>query len=135
VLGRLELDSGRFTWVSAGHPPPLLLRAGRVVRVLDSPPALPLGLGDEDAPTVSEFVLEVGDRLVLFTDGIVEARSSTGALFGEQRLVDLLRKATASGYPAAEAMRRLKHEILGYQNGHLADDATLLVVEWLSRKP
>jgi serine phosphatase RsbU (regulator of sigma subunit) len=131
ILGQLELTTGRFTWVSAGHLAPLLLRAGKVVKRLESDPGLPLGLGGE-APVPLTQALEPGDRLLLFTDGIVEARSPEGELFGEERLIELVRKATASGYSAAEAMRRLKLEILSYQRGRLDDDATILSIEWRS---
>jgi len=131
ILGQLDLATGRFTWVCAGHLPPLLLRGGRVVKSLESDPGLPFGLGGE-APAPSEQALEPGDRLLLITDGVVEARSRDGELFGEARLIELVRKATASGYSAAEVMRRLKLEILSHQEGHLSDDATILSVEWRS---
>jgi serine phosphatase RsbU (regulator of sigma subunit) len=131
ILGQLELATGRFTWVNAGHFAPLLLRGGKVVKALESDPGLPLGLSGE-APVPSTQALEPGDRLLLFTDGIVEARSPAGELFGEERLIELVRKATASGYSAAEAMRRLKLEILRHQNGSLNDDATILSIEWRS---
>jgi serine phosphatase RsbU (regulator of sigma subunit) len=131
LLGRLELDNGHFAWVSAGHVPPLLLRGGKVVKTLESEPGIPLGLGG-DVPPVSSITLERGDRLLLFTDGVVDARSPDGELFGEDRLIDLVRKATASGYPASEAMRRLKQEILAHAGDHLGDDATTLFIEWAS---
>ena len=132
VLGRLDLDTGRFCWINSGHLPPLLLRAGKVVRVLGSEPALPLGLGG-DAPLPFEEYLEPGDRILFYTDGIVDARASDGEPFGETRLIELLRKADMSGFTAAEALRRLKGEILEHQDGDLADDATVLLVEWRSR--
>jgi serine phosphatase RsbU (regulator of sigma subunit) len=131
ILGRVDLTTGRFTWISAGHLAPLLLRGGKVVKTLESEPGLPLGLGDT-APVPSEEALQPGDRLLLFTDGIVEARSLDGELFGEERLIELVRKVTASGYSAAEVMRRLRIEILSHQNGHLRDDATILFIEWRS---
>jgi serine phosphatase RsbU (regulator of sigma subunit) len=132
VFGRLDLATGRFRWVNAGHLPPLLLRGGRVVRVLETEPSLPLGLGD-GPPVPAEEALEPGDRLLVFTDGVVDARSPDGEVFGEARLIDMLRRTTASGYSAAEALRRLKGEILAHQKGHLADDATILFVEWQTR--
>jgi len=131
ILGRLDLATGRFNWISAGHLPPLLLRGGKVVKSLESEPGLPLGLGDA-APTPSQETLQPGDRLLLFTDGVVEGRSPDGELFGVDRLIDLVRKVTASGYSAAEVMRRLRLEILSHQHGHLSDDATILLVEWRS---
>ena len=67
-MAHLDVGSGRLRWVNAGHPHPLLLRRGRVVRALDSPTTLPLGFGGAD-PQVSEEVLEPGDRVLFFTDG------------------------------------------------------------------
>ena len=131
VLGRLDLDTGAFRWINSGHLPPLLLRAGKVVRVLDSEPGLPFGLGG-DAPTPSQESLEPGDRILFYTDGMIDARATDGEPFGEARLIEMLRKADMSGLTAAEALRRLKGEILEHQDGDLDDDATVRLVEWRS---
>jgi serine phosphatase RsbU (regulator of sigma subunit) len=110
----------------------LLLRGGKVVRVLDSEPGLPLGLGGEP-PLTSTESLEPGDRVLFFTDGIVDAKARDGTPFGEERLIEMLRKADMSGLTAAEALRRLKGEILDHQDGDLSDDATVLLLEWRNR--
>jgi serine phosphatase RsbU (regulator of sigma subunit) len=77
--------------------------------------------------------LEPGDRVLFFTDGVVEARSATGELFGKERLGDLLVRASADANSASETMRRLVHAVLGHQGSSLRDDATLLLLEW--RRP
>ncbi len=112
----------------SGHPPPLLLRNGRVVKTLVGEIAPPLGIGVGVA--VAEEILEPADRILFFTDGVVEARSAEGAFFGVDRLVEMITRASASGTPAPETMRRLSHAILDYQEGALQDDATIVVVEW-----
>jgi serine phosphatase RsbU (regulator of sigma subunit) len=61
---------------------------------------------------------------------VTEARSPTGAFFGEQALIDLLRRNLAAGLPIQETTRRLIHALLDHQQGQLADDATLLLLEW-----
>ena len=61
---------------------------------------------------------------------MTEARSPTGAFFGEQALIDLLRRNLAAGLPAQETMRRIVRALLDHQQGQLADDATLLLLEW-----
>jgi hypothetical protein len=129
VLGRLDCMSGRMEWVSAGHPAPLLVRQGGVVGSLHCTPDLPLGLHDHRA-TINKAVLEPGDRLLFYSDGVVEARSRQRQFFGEQRLADFIEKATAAGLPAPETMRRLSQAILRHHQGRLQDDATLLFVEW-----
>jgi serine phosphatase RsbU (regulator of sigma subunit) len=68
--------------------------------------------------------------VVLYTDGVVEARSPGGDFFGVERLVDLLTRSLASGLAAAETMRRMVHALLEHQQGQLDDDATLMFVAW-----
>ncbi len=128
VLADLDLDSGRLQWTVAGHPPPLLLRNGRIVKTLVGEVTPPLGIGG--TVVVSEEVLEPGDQVLFFTDGVVEARSSDGEFFGLDRLVDLVSRTSAAATPAPETMRRLLHAILDHQKGELQDDATIVLVEW-----
>ena len=133
VLADVDLASGRLQWSVCGHPPPLLLRAGRIVKTLQGDIGLPLGLGG--AVTAVEEMLEPGDQVLIFTDGVVEARSSDGEFFGVGRLVDMVSRASAAATPAPETMRRLLHSILDHQEGELQDDATILVVEWRGAGP
>jgi hypothetical protein len=128
VLAELDLASGRLAWHCAGHPAPLLLRHGRVVKTLETGRGLPLGLGG--SPAIAEERLEPGDRLLLFTDGVPDARSSDGEFFGLDRLADVVSREDAAGHPAPETMRRLMHAILAHQAGNLRDDATTMLVEW-----
>jgi serine phosphatase RsbU (regulator of sigma subunit) len=132
VLGELELASGRLRWHNAGHPAPLLLRGGRVVKSLHTDVGLPLGLTAAlgGTITVGQESLEPGDRLLFYTDGVTEARSAEGEQFGAQRLADLVVREDAAGQPAPETMRRLMHAILAHQAGQLRDDATTMLVEW-----
>lgn len=128
-LAELRLDTGMLRWINAGHPHPLLLRDGTVVGPLHADTCLPLGLGDEPME-IAETSLQAGDTVLFFTDGVVEARSPSGELFGEGRLVDHLRRAATSEEPLPEMMRRLVHAILDHEAGRLQDDATLLAVSW-----
>ncbi len=132
VLAELDLATGHLIWHSAGHPVPLLLRGSRAVKTLHSEPGLPLGLNAAwgDTPRVEAQSLEPGDRLLLYSDGVVEARDDEGDFFGADRLADLVTRASAAGQPAPETMRRLMHAILDHQAGALQDDATTMLVEW-----
>src|SRR3954454_6106464 len=89
VVGELDTRTGRWSWITCGHPPALLLRHGRVVKKLDRAISPPLGLQIGDHVVSSER-LEPGDRLVLYTDGVTEARDDKGEFFGIGRLVDFV---------------------------------------------
>jgi phosphoserine phosphatase RsbU/P len=132
ILAELDPATGRYRRICAGHPSELLLRNGRLVRVLPGPTALPLGMDDLGGswPVVTEEPLEPGDHLLLYTDGVVEARSESGEFFGVERLAGFLTRALADQYPPAETMRRLVHAILDHQHEQLQDDATAVCVQW-----
>jgi serine phosphatase RsbU (regulator of sigma subunit) len=128
-LGSLELSTGKLRWMNAGHPSPMLLRGGSHLLDLVSETCLPIGLADVPG-AVAEVALEPGDCVLFFTDGVTEARSPAGEVFGRERLGDLLVRASASGEILPETLRRLCHDVLAHQGGHLQDDATLLILCW-----
>jgi hypothetical protein len=129
IIGKLTIATGRLEWSCAGHPPPLLLRGRKVVAELTSDPALPFGL-DDGPPEQYRQDLEPGDAVLLYTDGVVEARTPQGEFFGLERLTDLLERQAASGLSAEEVLRRLVQAVLEHQAAELRDDATLLLVQW-----
>jgi len=129
VLAELNLDTGLLRYLNAGHPAPLLLRHGKVIRRLDRGRRMPLGLDDPQIE-IAEEVLEPEDRLLFYTDGVTEARDPTGAPFGESRLVDLVERHSAAGLPAPETLRRLCQAALAHYDGPPTDDATLMLMEW-----
>jgi serine phosphatase RsbU (regulator of sigma subunit) len=128
-LAELDLAGGRLRYVNAGHPPPLLLRDGRMVKELGGGRRVPFGL-DPSGLTVGEEILQPGDWLALYTDGITEARDARGAWFGEQRLTEFLTRAIAAQQPPAETVRRLTSAVLEHQGGLLQDDASILLARW-----
>lgn len=131
LLLELDLDTGRVRWLNAGHPPPLLVRGGRVVKTLDAPPALPLGMPLEPAaPQVGAEALEPGDQLFIYTDGFPEARLPSGELFGMDRLIAFLEREAAAEQPAPETLRRLRRMLLDEGQARLRDDATAVLVAW-----
>ncbi len=132
ILADLDLPTGWLTWVNRGHPPPLVLRHGRVAAVLDSSPDLPMGFALSPARRLPRYQLEPGDRLLFYTDGITEAETPEGERFGLERFTNFIIKREADGISAPETVRRLIHAILRHQRGRLQDDATVLLVEWRS---
>ncbi len=127
VLARLDTATGVLDYLNAGHPHPLLVRGGKVLEALDHSGRPLFGLGGREA-AVGQLHLEPGDRVVLYTDGITEARDSEGAFFGLGRLVALLEEH--GGTPAPETLRLVVRDVLAHQRGVLQDDATLLLLEW-----
>jgi phosphoserine phosphatase RsbU/P len=130
MFAELDMDAGRLTYLNAGHPPPLLIRGGRVAGAVTGGRRMPLGVPDPGA-RVGEQDLEVGDRLLLYTDGVTEARArDSEERFGVERLIGLVERCVADRLPAPETLRRLARTVLAHQGGRPADDATLLLVEW-----
>ena len=129
VLAELDLASGRLRYLAAGHPCPLLMRHGKVVKSLTGGRRVMFGLPTAGMSVAEEF-LEPGDWLTLYTDGITEARDDAGNFFGEDRLVDFLRREAASSHPPPETVRRLVHAVMRHQRGVLQDDATVLLGRW-----
>ncbi len=151
LLCDLNTTSGLFSWIPCGHPPPLLIRGNKVIKELLRRPRLPLGLADLDRPdgrasrggeSVRDAVppvyterLEPRDRVLLYTDGVVEGRSADGTRFGLDRLTDFIIRHTNSRITAPETLRQLNHAILEYQRNRLSDDATIVLVEWMPESP
>jgi serine phosphatase RsbU (regulator of sigma subunit) len=98
---RLEA-SGRFLAANAGHIAPYLAGATASVEV-ETPPALPLGLAADQSYVVTAGLLPPGHRLVLLSDGVPEARSPRGELYGFDRLPALTREPAASIAASAQS--------------------------------
>jgi hypothetical protein len=130
ILARLRLDTGELDWSCAGHPVPLLLRDRRVVGPLACDPSPPFGLHG-GLPYLQSTALEPGDSVLLYTDGVVEARTVEGSELGLERLVDLLEREAAAETPPEETLRRLIRSTLDHRGGTLRDDATLVLLRWV----
>ncbi|MDP9862044.1 MULTISPECIES: PP2C family protein-serine/threonine phosphatase [Streptosporangium] len=130
VLADLDTSTGVLSWVNRGHHPPVVIRGGRWITMLACRPAHPLGLDLGIPVALCRQQLEPGDRLLLYTDGITEARNASGQEFGLERFVDFIIRRTADGLPVPETLRRLTHSVLDYHDGRLQDDATVLLTEW-----
>ncbi|WP_304454544.1 PP2C family protein-serine/threonine phosphatase [Nocardiopsis sp. YSL2] len=129
VMGELNTATGDLRWVNCGHLPPVLIRGGKA-HELDCEPSHPLGMRLGLPVTVCHEQLEPGDRLLLYTDGIIEARDARGREFGLDRFVDFVVRHDADQLPVPETLRRLVQAVMTYHQGRLDDDATVLVCEW-----
>lgn len=133
ILAELDLDTGEFSWVNCGHLPPVLLRKGVAVRTLECAPTHPLGMDFGVPVTVCREQLEPGDRVLMYTDGVIEARDAQGNEFGIDRFTDFIVRYEADKLPAPETLRRLTQAVMAHHNGKLNDDATVLYCEWHGR--
>ena len=132
VLAELDTSTGTYRRINAGHPAELLLRGDTATPVKPAPTALPIGLSTflPREPEISEVRLEPGDAVILYTDGITEARTAGGEEFGHDRLAALLTGEPARGASPAETMRRLVRAVAAHQEGELRDDATAALLRW-----
>ncbi|MGO4599173.1 PP2C family protein-serine/threonine phosphatase [Terrabacter sp. 2RAF25] len=121
MLGRLDLRTGVLALLNAGHVAPYLCRDGATSAVR-LPVDVPLGLFEETTYRSTDITLHPGDRLVLVTDGMLERGAATLDLVAEIALTRAL-------HPR-ETTRRLTDLVLEVAGPVLADDATLLVLDW-----
>ncbi|MCP2312948.1 hypothetical protein FHR36_006129 [Kitasatospora paracochleata] len=126
---RLDTATGHLQWVNAGHPQPLLIRGHVVVERLESATTLPVGFGGEQ-PVISERVLRHGDRVLCFTDGLVEEREAGGEQFGEEQLIAWVNRVEHSQVNVRAMVRALSHTLKEKRGGRTSDDATLFLIEW-----
>lgn len=133
VIADFDLTTGMLTWVNRGHHAPVLIRGARWVTSLECPVTPPLGLGLELPVKVCQVQLEPGDRLLLYTDGIVEAGRHHGEEFGLDRFVHFIMRQSYARLPVPETLRRLIKDVLEHHEGQLQDDATVLMTEWHGR--
>ncbi|MFF1834669.1 PP2C family protein-serine/threonine phosphatase [Streptomyces sp. NPDC058231] len=114
--------------VSCGHPPPLLLRAGRVSALEVAEPDPPLGL----APllvtefTTETFTFDIGDVLLLYTDGVVESRDSEGLFYPLSERI-----ASQHGQGPESLLTYVRADLLRHAGGRLGDDAAMVAIERL----
>jgi serine phosphatase RsbU (regulator of sigma subunit)/FixJ family two-component response regulator len=123
--GLLDAAGRRLAYTNAGHNPPLLLRRdGSLVHLQNGGTAL--GIVPDWKYKQGEVGLTAGDRLVLFTDGVTEARNSEGEEFGETRLVELLTRHRH--FDAAQLQKKIFDAIGDFSGRDFQDDATLIVM-------
>lgn len=130
VVGRLDLETGALTYANAGHPAPLLAKAGSSPAAVngDGGPALGI-LEDATYPEVT-MALDRGDVLLLFTDGVTEAINGRSELYSDARLLATLTAAAAR--PADQIVGAVIDGVNGFAAGQpQEDDITVLALRYL----
>ena len=121
------LKTGAARYASAGHPSPVLLRAGQAPSCPFRPTGMMAGLAAGEEFEGRPLDWGPGDALVFYTDGVTEAFDACGRRFGERRFLEHL--ATAAGRSAAETTAGALGAVRGHAGGHpQSDDVTLLAV-------
>jgi serine phosphatase RsbU (regulator of sigma subunit) len=123
---RVDHASGIARIVNAGHPLPILIREGHA-ETIGLAPGLPFGIALDAEYHVQELELEVGDRLVFLTDGILERNAA------DVNAMELL--AQTRHLHAREAVQALTQAVVEACGGVLRDDATVLCVDWHGGRP
>lgn len=125
--GVLDLASGEVVFASAGHDAPFLVRRGAAPRRLDTEGGPPLGVVEEFAFPIDRGCMEVGEVLVLYTDGVTEAMDSGRALYGTERLTAVLAASTSGD--ARGVIEVITEDVRAFAAGaEQADDIALLAL-------
>jgi sigma-B regulation protein RsbU (phosphoserine phosphatase) len=126
--GLLDFSRNRLTYSNHGHPPQMLLQSAdkKIVRMESQ--TLLMGVGmDVSGVYSSETPFAKGDRVVLFTDGVIEARDTGGELFGYENLEEFIRQS--SGSDVVEFNTKLLKKLDEFQYGIQNDDIFLLTIQ------
>ena len=126
VFARWLAPASMLSWVACGHPPPLLVMVGGTVEELDAEASAPLGLDGERELHRHERRLREGERVILYSDGIVDRRMSSGAVFG---LEGIRRAATVVADGSAAALAKsILEAVVNASREPMDDDAAVLVL-------
>ena len=129
-LGAVDTASGNFTFSVAGMNDPLLKSNGNVTRLAAAGAGFPLGIMRDNRYEKRTVRLRPGDVLVLFTDGITEARNGANDFCGCDSLVGLLQGTETDALSAGEIKQRIIADVQRFANGSRQhDDMTVIVVK------
>ncbi|MGP8253291.1 MAG: PP2C family protein-serine/threonine phosphatase [Terracidiphilus sp.] len=122
----LDAEGSELCYAAAGHPAMLLRRGGSVSEIVEN--GLPLAAAALDSYQGKRIQLKTGDRFLLYTDGLVEARNGAGEMFGEERLNRSL--AATAVLPAEAAVGQIIEAVERW-SAEQDDDRTVLVCDYL----
>lgn len=127
LYGVLDVETGEFRFVSAGNPGPVLARAGGGVEVHDAP-AVPIGLLSESEYEDTVLKLGPGDRLYLFSDGLLEERNGQGEILGGERVMGKIGSQLQA--PLGDSLDALVAEVVRWRGSErLHDDVAIVTAE------
>jgi len=125
IFGVYNIKTGKFTFVNAGHNPPLLKKKDGLFEYINTKPQLVLAVMNDTKYNEEEIILGKGDTLYFYTDGVTEAMNAEKELFGEDRLKEALNKYRSS-YPN-DLIYCIKGEVDNFTKGaEQSDDIAML---------
>ncbi len=130
IIACYEPATGHLSYSNAGHHPPYRITPDARLEKFEEASGTIVGMLDDLTFTDSETKIEIGEYIVLYTDGVSEARSPSGNFYGEKFFEDLL--TANAGSSASEICDLAINELNGFQAGKLSDDITLLVLRRLA---
>ena len=132
ILGRIDVQDQSLTILQAGHPPPLLVRrSGSVTPLGDG--GFPVGMIREAEYESVQVEFGEGDRILVYSDGLVEAENAAGEQFAEDRLRSLVQERARSATPIL--LEDLDHALRKWRGSEtLSDDLSVLMLERLSER-
>ena len=131
-LAVLDTHDGRLQLTSAGHPPALLVRDGRSIEIPDAG-GFPIGMLDGGSYDDATINLRPGDRLCLYSDGVIEQFSPNGVedQFGEERLLKHLIGHARAGVEPDRVVNDIVADVSRFSGGRaFSDDVSLVIVDW-----
>jgi len=132
IVGILNIPTGKFSYINAGHNPPIVRRNGRF-EYIKNEPCLVLGFMENAKYNQYEITLEKGDILYMYTDGVTEAMNEKKEIFGEEKLMDTLKNCRL--HSPKDILLAVKNDVDNFSNGaEQADDITMLCLKMIDNK-
>jgi len=128
ILAKYSIKDGLLEYVNAGHCQPILVRDGKAQLLSSALPRFPLGIRANVKYNDSQIHLEPGDTVFFYSDGLPEAKSTTGKLFDYANVPELCEKAVMDFRTSHEMCEYIKKHMLNFSNYELADDLTVVVL-------
>jgi serine phosphatase RsbU (regulator of sigma subunit) len=123
----IDHSAGVLHFARAGHLPALIIKAGSEEMIELMPRGRAIGWSGVADFELAELPVRPGDRIILYTDGAIEALNKKGEMFGEESFKAIIRGGR--GLTARELADRVHHELSKWSGGNLDDDLTLVVVD------
>ncbi len=130
IIGVLDLPTGKLRYCNAGHEKPFVI--GKEVKPLPAKPHLPLGVMDDVIYTAQETLLQPGESLFLYTDGLTEAKNESHELFGVKRIEKGLQDCVKNESITPEKLiQTMTNRVNAFVDGaEQSDDLTLLAIQY-----